>query len=119
MAKGKRSAAPQRAASKSGRGRSKRVEPRSRTQKFLLRFGWILPLGAILVGGGILMMTYAFSAIPLPDDINLPSSAEVYDIHGKLIGTFSDEITRFIEDDILEKAPHIGQHVIAAEDRKF
>ena len=119
MAKGKRSAGSRGAASKTTKGRAKSVDPRSRTQKFLLRFGWILPLGAILVGGGILLMTYAFSAIPLPSDIELASSAEVYDINGELIGTFSDEVARFIEEDILQEAPQIAEAVIAAEDRQF
>lgn len=66
-------------------------------------------------------MTYAFSKIPLPRDITLPSSAEVFDVNGKLIGTYSDEIKRFLidTDKLLDKRPFIGQAVIAAEDRQF
>ena len=101
-----------------------KVEPRSRMQKILLRWGWILPLGAIFVGGSILILTYAFASIPLPRDFNLTSSAEVYDVNGNLIGTFTDEVTRFLisEEDmekLLKKKPFIGESVIAAEDRDF
>ena len=66
-------------------------------------------------------MTYAFSKIPLPRDITLPSSAEVFDVNGKLIGTYSDEIKRFLvdTDKLLDKTPLIGEAVIAAEDRQF
>jgi penicillin-binding protein 1A len=71
-----------------------------------------------MVGSGILLLTYAFASIPLPRDVRLPSSAEVYDMHGKLIGTYSDEVTRFLIDtDELPK--YIGQAVIASEDRDF
>ena len=78
-------------------------------------------MGAILVGGGILALTYAFSSIPLPRDIKLTSSAEVFDVNGKLIGTYSDEIKRFLidTDKLLDKKPFIGEAVIAAEDRRF
>src|SRR5688500_5098686 len=73
---------------------------------------------AVFVGSGILLLTYAFASIPLPRDVVLPSSAEVYDVHGKMIGTFTDEVTRFIIDtDELPK--FIGQAVIASEDRDF
>ena len=101
-----------------------KVEPRSRMQKILLRWGWILPLGAIFVGGSILILTYAFASIPLPRDFNPTSSAEVYDVDGNLIGTFTDEVTRFLiseedMDKLLKKKPFIGESVIAAEDRDF
>ena len=107
--------------SSKSKSRPKKVEPRSRAQKMLLRYGWVLPLAAIFVGGGILMLTYAFASIPLPKDIDTPSSAEVYDVNGKLIGTYSDEITRFLIDteELVEKKPFIAQAVIAAEDRDF
>src|SRR5687768_1555892 len=106
--------------SRSSQNKRKRVKvrPRTRLQRILLRFGWLLPVGALLVGSGILILTYAFASIPLPQDVKLTSSAEVYDAHGKLIGTYSDEITRFLID--TEKLPkYIGRAVIAAEDRDF
>jgi penicillin-binding protein 1A len=99
----------------------KKAQPKSKLQRFLLRYGWLLPVGAILVGGSILGLTYAFAAIPLPEDIQLSSSAEVFDVNGKRIGTFSGEIRRFLidTDELLDEKPFIGQAVIAAEDRRF
>lgn len=78
----------------------------------------MLPILAVLIGSGILLLTYAFASIPLPREVKLPSSAEVYDVHGRLIGTFTDEVTRFIIDtDEIPK--YIGKAVIASEDRGF
>lgn len=95
-----------------------RTQPRSRFQRFLFRYGWLLPVGAILIGGGILLLTYAFASIPLPQDIRLTASAKVFDRNGTLIGTFQDEVRRFIID--TDKLPsHIADAVIAAEDRDF
>ena len=112
-------AAPQRAPRK-----KKKPQPKSKLQRFLLRYGWLLPVGAILVGIGILVLTYAFAAIPLPQDIKLASSAQVFDRNGNEIGTYSDEIKRFLLDtdeldELLEKKPYIAEAVIAAEDRQF
>jgi penicillin-binding protein 1A len=77
-----------------------------------------LPIFAVVIGAGILLLTYAFASIPLPRDLRLPSSAEVYDVHGKLIGTYSDEVQRFLID--TEKLPKfVGEAVIASEDRGF
>jgi penicillin-binding protein 1A len=106
--------------SRSGRHRRK-PQPRSGLQRFLFRFGWVLPLAAILVGGGILMLTYAFASIPLPREIPITSSAEVFDRNGKLIGSYSNEERRYLIDmaKLLKKKPFIGQAVIAAEDRDF
>ena len=102
---------------KTSRRRAK-VKHRSWIQRLLLRYGWLLPIFAVMVGMGILLLTYAFASIPLPRDVRLPSSAEVYDVHGKLIGTYSDEVTRFLIDtDELPK--FVGQAVIASEDRDF
>ncbi|MDQ3958495.1 MAG: penicillin-binding protein, partial [Actinomycetota bacterium] len=95
---------------------------RTRLQKWLLRYGWLLPLAAMVVGGSILVLTYAFASIPLPKDIDyLNSSAEVFDRHGRMIGTFTDEERRFLVDtqELLEARPFIGEAVIAAEDRDF
>ena len=87
-------------------------------QRWLLRWGWLLPVGAIVAGVGILGLTYAFASIPLPADLDLDSSAEVYDRNDRLIGTFTGEVTRFLIDTgDLEK--YVGQAVIAAEDRDF
>ena len=75
-------------------------------------------MAALILGGGILAATYAFARIPLPPDIDLPSSAQVFDAKGRLIGTYSDEIRRFLID--TDKLPeYVGQAVIAAEDRDF
>ncbi len=83
-----------------------------------MRWGWLLPIGAIFVGSGILGLTYAFASIPLPKDLDLDSSAEVYDMNDELIGTFSGEVRRFLIDtDKLKN--YVGEAVIAAEDRDF
>ena len=93
----------------------------SRTQRWLLRYGWLLPVAAILIGGSVLGLTYAFARIPLPPDIKLSSSAEVYDAKGRLIGTYSGEVRRFLlEAEAMSEVPkYVGQAVIAAEDRDF
>lgn len=73
---------------------------------------------ALVAGGAVLGLTYAFARIPLPDDIKLPSSAEVFDVNGKRIGSYFDEVRRYIVD--TDKFPeYIGEAVIAAEDRDF
>ena len=64
----------------------------------LLRFGWLLPLGALAVGLGVLSLTYAFASIPLPSSVRLESAAEVYDARGDLIGIYSGEQRRFLID---------------------
>lgn len=100
------------------RGKGKKPKPKSRAQRILLRFGWVLPLGALLVGGAILLLTYAFASIPLPRDIKLDQTARVYDAHGKLIGTFSGEERRILISP--KRIPEHAKHaVIAAEDREF
>jgi penicillin-binding protein 1A len=78
-------------------------------------------VGAILVGGAILMLTYAFASIPLPREIPITSSAEVFDRDGELIGSYSNEERRYLidMDKLLKRKPFIGQAVIAAEDRDF
>jgi len=73
---------------------------------------------AVFVGSGILLLTYAFASIPLPRDVVLPSSAEVYDVNGEMIGTYTDEVTRFIID-TRELPKYIGRAVVASEDRDF
>jgi penicillin-binding protein 1A len=83
----------------------------------------VFPLGALLIGGAILMLTYAFASIPLPDDIPLKSATKVYDRDGELIGIFSGSERRFIiETDAFMpggKKEFVGYAVLAAEDRDF
>jgi penicillin-binding protein 1A len=81
----------------------------------------LLPVFAIVIGGTVLGLTYAFARIPLPKDVELASSAEVYDVHGDLIGTYSGEVRRFLlsEDELRALPDYIGDAVIAAEDRDF
>ena len=75
-------------------------------------------MAAILVGSGILGLTYAFASIPLPRELDLDASAEVYDLNDRLIGTFSGEVRRFLMD--TDKLPnYVGEAVVAAEDRDF
>ena len=105
-----------------GRAARRARSGRTRGQRWLLRYGWLLPLGAAVVGGGILVLTYAFASIPLPQDVDyLNSSAEVFDRHGEVIGTFTDAERRFLvdTDELLDAKPFIGEAVIAAEDRDF
>jgi penicillin-binding protein 1A len=71
-----------------------------------------------VIGGGILALTYAFATIPLPKDIKLDSSAEVYDRNGIRIGTYSNEIHRFLID-TTELPRFVGQAVVAAEDKDY
>jgi penicillin-binding protein 1A len=101
--------------------RRKKVLAGTRAQRILLRFGWLLPLAAIFAGLAILMVTYAFASIPLPSDVKLSSSAELYDVHDHLIGTYTDGVERFLIDtnELLKKKPYIGQAVVASEDRDF
>ena len=103
---------------KKKKSRRGKVKHKSWLQRVLLRYGWLLPIGAVFVGSGILILTYAFASIPLPRDVILPSSAEVYDVHGRLIGTYTDEVTRFIID-TNDLPKYIGEAVIASEDRDF
>ena len=70
------------------------------------------------MGVGILGLTYAFASIPLPADIDLDSSAEVYDANDRLIGTFTGDVTRFLIDTSKLK-DYVGEAVVAAEDRDF
>lgn len=104
--------------------KSKKVKPRSRAQRILLKIGWLIPIGALLAAGAVLIFTYAFAVIPLPNEITLESATRIYDINGKLIGTLHGEQRRFILteerlDRLFKEAPHVGQAVIAAEDKDF
>ena len=105
------------------RGQKKtRKDGRSRTQRFLLRWGWLIALGGILIGVAILLLTYAFASIPLPQDIKLASAAKVFDRNGEPIGIFSGEERRFIIDPeplIDGRASFVGDAVIASEDKDY
>jgi penicillin-binding protein 1A len=108
-------------AARSSQRRVGTARPKSKGQRWLLRWGWLLPIGAILIGAALLFLTYAFASIPLPQDIELESSAEVYDVNGDQIGTFAGDQTRFLIDarELIREKPFIGQAVVAAEDRDF
>lgn len=81
------------------------------------RFGKILAVAILPVGGGGLVSAYHLASIPLPNDISLPRAAEVYDRHGRLIGTLSD-VRRFIIN--TDRLPsYVAQAFVAAEDRDF
>lgn len=99
----------------------KRSRPKSRFQRLLLRFGWLLPLFAIVVGLGVLVVTYAFAEIKLPSQIQVTSSAEIFDRNGEPIGFYADEVRRFLlsRDELDELPKFVGQAVVSAEDRDF
>ncbi len=102
----------------SRRASRRALDPRTPGQRFLLRYGWLLPLATLLIGLGTLVLTYAFASIPLPKDIRLDSSAQVFDRHGHLIGTYSGEVTRFLVD--TKKLPkYVSEAVVSSEDRNF
>lgn len=71
-----------------------------------------------MIGATVLVLTYAFARIPLPRDIELASSAEVFDVHGRRIGTYSGEVRRFLIDPG-ELPDYVGAAVVAAEDKDF
>ncbi|HVF52072.1 MAG TPA: transglycosylase domain-containing protein [Actinomycetota bacterium] len=104
---------------KTSKKKGRRKKPRSRFQRWLVRWGWILPVGALIIGGSVLLFTYTYAKVLLPEDVDfVTSSAEVYDREGNLIGTFSDEVRRFLIDtSTLEE--YVGQAVVASEDRDF
>jgi penicillin-binding protein 1A len=109
--------APRNARRQSGQSRnsSKKL---TRRKRFLLRWGWLFPVIAILIGIGILALTYAFASIPLPKDVRVTQSAEVFDLHGHLIGTYSGEIKRFLID-TSKLPPYVAQAVISSEDKNY
>ncbi len=104
--------------------RSKKVKPKSRAQRFLLKVGWLIPITALFAAGAVLVFTYAFAVIPLPEQVSLESATTVYDINGKKIGIYTGEQRRFLlnEDklnELFKEAPHVGEAVVAAEDKDF
>lgn len=81
---------------------------------------WLNLLAAVFVAlvAADFAVEYSLAKVPLPPDVKLPSTSEVYDRNGKLIATYRDEVTRFIiETDQLPD--HVWQAVLAAEDRDF
>jgi penicillin-binding protein 1A len=90
----------------------------NRWQRFLLRWGWIFPVLALLIGIGILAVAYAFATIPLPKDVKVTQSSEVFDLHGHLIGTYSSEINRFLID-TTKLPPYVSQAIISSEDKNY
>jgi membrane peptidoglycan carboxypeptidase len=106
------------------RKKEKKRKPRSRSLRILLAVGWLIPIGALLAGAAVLVFTYAFATIPLPEDVPLEAATRVYDRNGDLIGTFQGEQRRFLLNDrrlekLFKQAPHVGEAVIAAEDKEF
>ena len=81
----------------------------------------MLPVAAIVVGLGVLVVTYAFAEIKLPSQINVTASAEIFDRQGNPIGFYADEVRRFLlsRDELDELPDYVGQAVVAAEDRQF
>lgn len=61
---------------------------------------------------------YALAEVPLPQEVKLPTSSQVYDRNGRLIATYRGEVTRFMID-IDDLPEHVTQAVLAAEDRDF
>jgi penicillin-binding protein 1A len=76
-------------------------------------------VSALVVGVGMTSLVgfYGLASIPLPRDIDLPSAAAVYDVNGRLIGTYGD-VRRFIID-TSTLPPYVGEAVVSAEDRRF
>lgn len=81
---------------------------------------WLKILAAISVAliAADFAVEYSLAKVPLPPEVKLPSTSEVYDRDGKLIATYRDEVTRFIIDTD-ELPDHVWQAVLAAEDRTF
>ena len=103
---------------------TKKVKPKSRAQRILLKIGWLIPIGALLAAAAVLVFTYAFAVIPLPEEVSLESATTVYDVNGRKIGIYTGEQRRFLLNDkklaeLFKKAPHVGEAVISAEDKEF
>lgn len=84
------------------------------------RLWWLNLLAAVFVAwiAADFAVEYSLAKVPLPPEVKLPSTSEVYDRDGNLIATYRDEVTRFIID--TDQLPdHVWQAVLAAEDRRF
>jgi penicillin-binding protein 1A len=103
------------------------MHPRGRSQdrRFRLPRRWspMWWVGIAAIAGFSLVtadfaVEYSLAKIPLPPEVKLPSTSEVYDRHGKLIATYRDEVTRFIID-TRDLPSYVREAVISAEDRNF
>jgi penicillin-binding protein 1A len=83
-----------------------------------LFWGSLVPLAGMLAGLVVLALTYAFASTPLPKDLKLDASAEVFDVHGKLIGSYTNGERRYLIN-TRQLPKYVSQAVIAAEDREF
>lgn len=89
-----------------------------RVPRWLLFWGSIIPLMGVLVGLGVLALTYAFASTPLPKDLKIAASAQVFDAHGKLIGSYTNGERRYLIN--TRKLPHyVSEAVFSAEDHDF
>ena len=107
-----------------GQSRPRRDDPPpARPGRALRRWGplwWVNVIGAVVVAliAADFAVEYSLAKVPLPPEVKLPSTSEIYDRDGRLIATYRDEVTRFIID--TTKLPnHVREAVIAAEDRDF
>ncbi|MDQ3964733.1 MAG: transglycosylase domain-containing protein [Actinomycetota bacterium] len=81
---------------------------------------WVVAALPVLVSvvAADYIVEYALAKVPLPAEVKLPSTSEVYDRDGELIATYRDEVTRFIID--TRRLPdHVWQAVVAVEDKGF
>jgi penicillin-binding protein 1A len=84
------------------------------------RWWWINVVGSVVIAlfAADQVVEWAIAQVPLPKEVKLPSTSEVYDRDGNLISTYRDEVTRFIID-TSTLPDHVSQAVISAEDRDF
>ena len=80
-------------------------------------YGLLVIPGVLAVIVGILAFYLAFSRVPLPDDLQVGITT-VLDANGDEIGTLANEESRR-DVDVTELPEHVGQAVLAAEDRGF
>lgn len=82
-----------------------------------MRHDWRAQVAILVIGFGALAGSYKIVSIPLPASVGLPSPSSVYDVSGRLIGTYSD-VRRFIID-TTELPAFVNEAVLVAEDRDF
>jgi len=83
---------------------------------------WRVVLGTFIalaaVATGLLIAAYASIDVPAPDDFAQAETTEVYFADGTtLMGSFSEYDRRSV--DFATLPPHVGQAVVASEDRRF
>ena len=82
--------------------------------RFLLASG----LALFALGAGVFFYLYATTDVPEPEDVALAQSSTVYFADGTTeMGSFA-EVDRTIID-ATTLPPHVGQAVVASEDRRF